>query len=210
MTDEEDIAILAGMNGQFLRQTIGRDRGAGPLITGTVRLDPRKFLNGGGYPQQPPQGYPQHPQYHPQGYPPPYQHNPYQQQPPPQQGQYDMYTPPDTLPGTIPSLLQLPTNDKGEVVIADEYKAKLDQIAQAHSNVPTSGSGFNIDNTQSFNVPGFDPTKVSTFTEQFDEVKKELKLLRRAVNTLTNLLRKTILVEDQPTPPPTNTNEIDS
>lgn len=110
-------------------------------------------------------------------------------QPPPGYGEM-----PDVIPGNIPvAAMQklmdtLPKDSNGNPILPEEYRTQ--PVQQESSGLNTSG--FQIPNYGNSSQKSLESSETS---DKIDNVIAELKLLKRAVNSLTNLLKKSGILE---------------
>lgn len=79
--------------------------------------------------------------------------------------------------GQIP----MPRDDKGNLIVPPELR---------QANMLPPSDGLNIG---SFQVPSYGNTQSAPKSEQYDNIIKEIKLLKRSVSALTNLVKKLIV-----------------
>ena len=191
--DELLVAQLAATSQGFMNHLT---RGAKDGDFNANRTDWRRFLQQGGRPnpQQYPQNYPpQHNQY-PQNYP--------QDRPiPPIAGDYG------DIPSEVPSQINqipMPRDAQGNMIIPPEL-AHLAQPQQQNNGLQVGG--FDIPNYGGGTHAGGNASE-----SKVDTLIKEVKLLKRAINTLTNLVKKSILdnvePKDNSNPQPETVSEI--
>lgn len=202
MSDEELIAMVAAQSQGHMNRLLqgSNDRRA----MNENRTDWRRFLGSGG--QRPPQQ--RNPNQQHYGHPPPNNH-PQQQQFGPMDDDYRNFGD-ISIPSEVPSnihqlpLPPLPKDEHGNPIIP----AELQQYFQNNQQQPIQQAGLNVGG---FEIPQYgNPASSSSslkMDEKYDNIIKEIKLLKRAVSTLTNLLKKSILVEDVAAPPETPTTD---
>lgn len=204
MTDEETIAILAAgaqreMNGLFSgsqdARNMNQNRTDWRRILGQ-RMQQRGNPN---MPQQPfqPQFFPPNP-----NYPQPQQRNAF---PPIDDGmnQYGDTSIPQEVPANIRQipLPPLPKDENGNPIIPPELKEMYGMAQQQNNpNLGLDIGGFNVPQYNQNNPPQVSAAVNIKIEEKYDNIIKEIKLLKRAINTLTNLLKKSKVIEDPELP----------
>lgn len=86
------------------------------------------------------------------------------------------------------SQLPMPRDEKGNLIIPPELQHLINPNVAPPQNIGLQVAGFD--------VPKFGVATSGVISEdKADLIMKEIKLLKRAINTLTNLVKKSILIE---------------
>jgi hypothetical protein len=197
-SDLETIASLVGSNNGYFREKFGNRQTDSSLAESARRnlLDPRKVFGANiNIPQQVNMQIPNN------------FNQPVQQH----QGELDEYGIPKVLQ-PVQGFIPMPIDEKGNTVIPQGV-ANIPGITPIPAQQPLAvNEGFSMQNAQGFVFPTAPNTQNNTsninadaILAKMEEQNEEIKKLKRAVNALTNLLKKTILV---PALQPTETKDI--